>query len=202
LYKFIFLLVLGCNQEYNIGGNDNNRSPVTVGIVDTAGSPPIIVDTSVIVDTGDDPELEIPLLSEMLVIPGFYDFGELKINCTDEYEATISSVGTATLIVDSWDYNNTMGMSMETDIELPLTLEPGEEATIKFTYEEIDLISDMGRLHIDSNDFMDPHQAITHQGHGVPTGTQTDNFSQGGESKADILFVIDNSCSMEMSKKH
>ena len=196
MYKFIFLLVLGCNQEYNIGGNDNNRSPVTVGIVDTAGSPPIIVDTSVIVDTGDDPELEIPLLSEMLVIPGFYDFGELKINCTDEYEATISSVGTATLIVDSWDYNNTMGMSMETDIELPLTLEPGEEATIKFTYEEEDLISDMGRLHIDSNDFMDPHQTITHQGHGVPTGTQTDNFSQGGESKADILFVIDNSCSM------
>ena len=199
MYRFLFLLVLvGCNQEYDI--IDGGKGPNVVVVVDTSshdsGIPPLTTDTSETTDTGTDPELKPPSLPEMLITPGFYDFGELKINCTDEYEATISSIGNAPLIIDSWDYNNTVGMSMETDIELPLTLEPGEEATIKFTYEEIDLISDMGRLHVDSNDFMDPHQTITHQGHGVPTGTQIDNFSQGGESKADILFVIDNSCSM------
>jgi len=191
-------LVAACVNDYDIRDKKNRVRPAldTAAVYDTSVPTSPIDSVPYTIDTGDDPELVPPSLPEMLVIPGFFDFGELKINCSDEYEATIMSVGNVPLIIDSWDYNNTVGMSMETDIELPLTLEPGEEATIKFTYEEIDLISDMGRLHIDSNDFTDPHQTITHQGHGVPTGTQTDNFSQGGESKADILFVIDNSCSM------
>ena len=190
-------LVAACVNDYDIRDNKNGVLGALDSVVyDTSGTPGLTDSVPYTIDTGDDPELVPPSLPEMLVIPGFFDFGELKINCSDEYEATIMSVGNAPLIIDSWDYNNTVGMSMETDIELPLTLAPGEEASITFTYEEIDLIADMGRLYIDSNDFMDPHQTITHQGYGVPTGTQTDNFSQGGESKADILFVIDNSCSM------
>ena len=190
-------LVAACVNDYDIRNKKNGVQPaLDIVVYDTSVPTPPTDSVPYTIDTGDDPELVPPSLPEMLVIPGFFDFGELKINCSDEYEATIMSVGNVPLIIDNWEYSSTDGMSMETDIELPLTLEPGEEATIKFTYEEEDLISDMGRLHIDSNDFMDPHQTITHQGHGVPTGTQTDNFSQGGESKADILFVIDNSCSM------
>ena len=190
-------LVAACVNDYDIRDNKNGVQPaLDIVVYDTSVPTPLTDSVPYTIDTGDDPELVPPSLPEMLITPEFYDFGELKINCTDDYEATISSIGNAPLIIDSWDYNNTVGMSMETDIELPLTLAPGEEASITFTYEEIDLIADMGRLYIDSNDFMDPHQTITHQGYGVPTGTQTDNFSQGGESKADILFVIDNSCSM------
>jgi len=198
MYKLLFLLALvGCNQEYDIVNGD--KGPTAVGFdspTDEPGTSTSTIDTSRIIDTGTDPELEPPSLPEMLVTPGFYDFGELQINCTDEYEATISSVGTEPLIVESWIYNETSGLTMETDIELPLTLDPGEEATVRFVYEEEDLLIDRGRLYIDSNDFMDPTQLISHEGQGVPTGTQTDNFSQGGESKADILFVVDNSCSM------
>ncbi len=190
-------LVAACVNDYDIRNKKNGVDPVLDSVIyDTSGTPVLTDSVPYTVDTGDDPALEPPSLPEMLVTPEFYDFGELKIHCTDDYVATISSIGNAPLTIDSWDYNNTDGMSMETDIELPLTLDPGEEVIVKFTYEEEDLVADMGRLYIDSNDFMDPHQTITHQGQGVPTGTQTDNFSQGGESKADILFVIDNSCSM------
>ena len=37
---------------------------------------------------------------------------------------------------------------------------------------------------------------ISHGGQGVVSGEQIDVYEQGGESKSDILFVIDNSCSM------
>ena len=160
LYRFLFLLVLiGCNQEYDIVNDGKNPNAIVVADTSTpdSGFPPATVDTPYTIDTGDDPELELPTWPEMLVTPEFYDFGELKINCSDEYEATISSVGTEPLIVESWIYNETAGLTMETDIELPLTLAPGEEATIKFIYEEDDLFADRGRLYIDSNDFMGPN---------------------------------------------
>ena len=181
------LLLFSCSNEYGISKHKNAPNIVVDTAVEDTGTPPLPVDTS---DTG--PEL-VPLIH---IDPYDHDFGEVVANCSEEYGVTVSSVGTAALIIEELYYINTPDLSMVFGQQLPLTLEPGEETIISFEYDEDDLTADLGTLYIYSNALGKSEQKVTHRGQGVPAGTQVDTFSQGGESKADILFVIDNSCSM------
>ena len=183
-----FLFLLGCSQEYGVSPSEHLANL----IVDTA-----TYETTTTIPTRDlTPPTDIEFIPRIFVDPIDYDFGDLLINCHDEYDLTISSIGTAPLTIDDLVYVNTPELSMDTEVNLPFTLSPGEDLTITFSYDEEDLHFDVGTLYIFSNAQGKHEQRATHEGTGVPHGTQTDVFEQEEIRKSDILFVIDNSCSM------
>ncbi len=81
-----------------------------------------------------------------------------------------------------------------------LTLQPGGMAPVTFqaAYRPIDVGSDSGAVAIDA---IQNGQSITYlvglQGRGDTTGVQIDTYTQDLQPKADILLVIDDSCSMQ-----
>ena len=187
------LFLLGCSPEYGVSPSDG----IPKFIADTATYE---TTTTTIPERVPDPPDDIDFEPRILVEPLDYDFGELLINCHDEYDLTISSVGTAPLIIDDLLYINTPELSMDTTVNLPLTLKPGEELVITFSYDEEDLHTDTGSLYIYSNALGKNEQKATHEGVGIPHGTHTDVFEQEEIRKSDILFVIDNSCSMSQEQ--
>jgi len=128
-----FLFLLGCSPEYGVSPND--------GLAD------ILVDTATYVTTSTTIPTRIPEAPDdvdfvplIFVDPIDYDFGDLPINCHDEYDLTISSIGTAPLVIEDLMYINTPELSMDTEVNLPFTLAPGEDLVITFSYDEEDTL--------------------------------------------------------------
>ena len=165
-------LLISCSQEYRIG-EKNKQNPATQAdsayIIDT--SAPIPKDTA---DTGGVEEDLYPMIE---ITPYDYDFGDVHLNCSEEYELTISSTGTSPLVIDELIYINTPDLSMS-----------------------YDLFEDIGRLYIYSNARGKSEQKVSHYGQGVIAGSQIDVFEHEQINKADILFVVDNSCSMSQEQ--
>tara|TARA_R100000951_G_scaffold90931_2_gene79268 strand:+ start:563 stop:1864 length:1302 start_codon:yes stop_codon:yes gene_type:complete len=186
------LLLFSCSSEYGIDKHKNAPDIVvdTAVVVTDSGMtlPPLVEETA---DTGDEP---VPLIQ---VSPYDHNFGDLTIGCSDSYEVVISSIGTAPLIIDEFIYINSPDLSMSYDFTLPLVLDPGEYATILFEYDEDDLFEDNGKLYIYSNAKGKSEQRVNHYGQGVIADSHIDVFSFEKVNKADILFVVDNSCSMD-----
>ena len=186
------LLLFSCSSEYGINKSKNapDIAVDTAAVVTDSGItlPPLTEETA---DTGEAP---VPLIQ---VSPYDHNFGDLTIGCSDSYEVTISSIGTAPLVIDEMLYINSPDLSMSYDFTLPLVLDPGEDVTILFEYNEDDLFEDYGKLYIYSNALGKSEQRVDHYGQGVIAGSHIDAFAFEQISKADILFVVDNSCSME-----
>jgi hypothetical protein len=180
------LFLLACSPEYGIKNNN---------IIDPIG------DTAVEQQTIPPVQMDIPTPPEetyaaIHVEPYDYDFGEVDVNCEYEYDVVITSIGTEPLIIDNLDYAHTPELELIGNHKFPIYLEPGDTLVLTFEYNEVDLIPDTGRMFIYSNALGKREQMITHQGVGVATGNKIDLFEQEEINKADILFVIDNSCSM------
>ena len=161
---------------------------VSVDTVDT-GYPPLIVNPP---DSTREPDP----FALIHIEPYDYDFGEVYVNCEYEYDVVISSVGTGPLIIDDITYSSTPELSLATEYALPIIIKPGDSMTLTFEFNEVDLIQDSGRMYIYSNALGKTTQMVTNMGIGKANGSHTDVFEQEEISKADILFVIDNSCSM------
>ena len=180
------LFLLACSPEYGIKNNN---------IIDPIG------DTAVEQQTIPPVKMDIPTPPEetyaaIHVEPYDYDFGEVDVNCENEYDVVVTSIGTEPLIIDNLDYAHTPELELIGNHKFPIYLEPGDTLVLTFEYNEVDLIPDTGRMFIYSNALGKREQMITHQGVGVATGNKIDVFEQEEINKADILFVIDNSCSM------
>jgi len=189
LQKLLFLfLLIGCTQEYNFDKKGGVPGPVVTTDTATATEPPFIVLPP---HPGEaDPYAKIH------IEPYDYDFGEVDVNCIYEYDVTISSIGTGPLTIEDLTYDSTPELSLISKYSLPIIIDPGDSITLTFEFNEVDLIPDVGRLHITSNALGKTQQMVTNQGVGIATGNHIDVFEQEEISKADILFVVDNSCSM------
>ena len=189
MQKLLFLfLLIGCTQEYNFDKKGGVPGPVVTTDTATVTEPPLVVLPP---HPGEaDPYAQIH------IEPYDYDFGEVEVNCEYEYDVVVSSTGTGPLVIDNVDYASTPELSLVTEYDFPLSIEPGENITFTFKFNEVDTIADTGRMYIYSNALGKTSQMITNQGVGKPSGNQVDVFTQEEISKADILFVVDNSCSM------
>jgi len=178
----------GCSPEYDIRDNKGFPSPTpdTQSTVDSPKDPPFLVGEPNIKEKN-------PLI---LLEPYDYVFEDVLVNCSDEYDVRIANVGDATLDIYEWAYTNTPDLSMTSLLEPPFSLEPGEDTFVTFKLDENDTIEDVGKLYISSNALGKPEQVVKHNGQGQAWGSQIDVFEQEEISKADILFVVDNSCSM------
>ena len=130
-----------------------------------------------------------------MVTPAIHDFGQVDIPCTDTVDVLLTSIGDDPVTITDIEYTSggTLGIDPSW-LTLPLTLEPGKTAVLPVQVDTTLPGTDFGALTITSDD---PE--------GVDTAEQTvevaaqsveEEFTEPGIPPVDILFLIDQSCSM------
>jgi hypothetical protein len=150
----------------------------------------------------DDPdESEVPvdltgrgITPELEIDPPFYDFGDALIPCAEDVSVALRNVGREPLEILSLDYAGDQ-MVLHHEHALPVTLEPGEEVGVSVTYEPSVEGGAIGTMSVESND---PRGVLTgdQQGESGYGGTAVDGFEIPDDPPVDILFAVDQSCSM------
>jgi len=147
-------------------------------------------------DDRDEPEvvvdlLGIGLLPELAIVPEHYAFAA---GCAGVKDIELRNVGDETLIIDGISYDAGAELSLIDANVLPLVLEPGTLATVTVQYEPVAVGAVLGTLEVSSNDPAGPKTAEQ----SGETGTDVvDTFVVPDNPPVDILFAIDESCSME-----
>ena len=138
-----------------------------------------------------------PLLE---VTPDEVDFGVLYVGCDEVRQILVKNAGSASLSVTGFDYGaNSEELSFDAfeDVNgpLPWDLVPGSELEVWVDYAPLDEGQDLATLTVESTD---PTGAVTaiHLGEGRLYGEQLDVFQQATSGQVDILFAVDQSCSM------
>jgi hypothetical protein len=164
--------------------------------------------TSVLIDSNDpdEPQVGVPLTAEGLapeitVSPESYDFGTMYIGCVGTHTVNIANTGNAPLEVTEIDY---ISASNDLDFDdnaavngpLPWIIPAGESRDVMVAYTPLDDYADDGYLAVTSNDPFRGQAQAFQTGGGSLYGENLDLFDQPIRGSTDILFVIDNSCSM------
>ena len=135
----------------------------------------------------------------ILIDPPVWDFGNQGVFCEADVDLEVRSTGNSPVTIDTWSFTSlpsTSAMSWSTtDLYEGLVLDPEQSAiiTIHFTAEDLD--SYEGALSVAVVEDI-PAAEATQTGAGVGGDWVTDSFIQEGNYDTDILWVIDNSCSM------
>ncbi|MAG27656.1 hypothetical protein CMI47_19165 [Candidatus Pacearchaeota archaeon] len=167
-------------------------------------------DTNTILIQSNDPEdrtVRIPVNGSgdapvIDVEPSYYDFGNINVGCDDTLPVVISNIGNVDLEVSSINYfishpvNLDINKNDQENGMFPWIISPGSSVEIFIDYLPLDNILDIGYLEISSNDPVTPVETVDQEGHGDYFAFALDSFEQKEDAMSDILFVIDNSCSM------
>tara|TARA_R110000824_G_scaffold92217_9_gene223927 strand:+ start:7238 stop:8806 length:1569 start_codon:yes stop_codon:yes gene_type:complete len=144
--------------------------------------------------SGDAPVIDIT--------PADYDFGNTLIGCEEVVEVTISNIGNVDLVIDRIDYFVTFPADLGIyDFEavygpLPWTLAPGESMVLEIFYYPTDVDIDYGSIEVYSNDPQTPLAEAEQEAIGIYDGVYEETFEQDNIDSVDIMFIVDNSCSM------
>ena len=139
------------------------------------------------------------------IVPPQMDFGSSKVDCaTPDREINIYNLGAAgcaaSITVTKVEIDPSTNLSKEFQLRsvptLPRTLTSGQNMVVKARYKPADLGVDFGTLNVENSVAGQSPLPIPLAGEGVSSSEQKDVFSQLRQPKADILFVIDDSCSM------
>jgi len=136
----------------------------------------------------------------MSVEPQIYDFGDLTLGCLREETITIRNDGNLDLEIS--DINQLVTQPQDLDVtygslsDFPWLVKPGQELDIYVEYEPADLGFDEQILTIENNDPLKKLFDVNQEGEGLEQIQVTDTWIQEEISSLDILWVIDNSCSM------
>ena len=134
------------------------------------------------------------------VFPEDIDLGELFIGCDSDDQVTFMNLGNMDLIIE--DVTQLTSLPQEIYIDygnlpvFPWTLIPGEFYTTTINYKPRDIGQDDSRLEIKTNDPEKPTYEIRQYGEGVIEEWLIDSWEQEEQAILDILWVIDNSGSM------
>lgn len=133
---------------------------------------------------------------ELLLTPKEYSFGDVGVGCKKSLEVEIVNVGNSILNVTGFNF---LSPSYELESEYPYppwALSPGDIVPVWIDYEPEDESADISFIKVYSDD---PKQDIalgTYSGQGVSNGKNIDIYETPIESKVDIIFALDWSCSM------
>lgn len=165
--------------------------------------------TRVLIDSNDpdEPQVGVELRAEGLapaieVTPESYAFGTLYLGCEAEHLVRIANVGNADLVVSDLDYVSESS-DLHFDVNeaangpLPWTIAPDASLSVLVDYVPLDDRDDDGFLTVTSNDPYKPQVKSSQTGVGELYGERNlDLFEQPIRGLSDILFIVDNSCSM------
>ncbi len=138
--------------------------------------------------------------SDIEVVPGDLDFGVVTVGCNSpELQVTVYNLGTIALnvadiyIEDPADPNFEIRQAPNT----PFSLNGGQSFQVKLRYHPQDTNVHRSALYIVSDASNDDMLIVPLFGRGTNISDQTDVFHQPTEVKSDVLFVVDNSGSMQ-----
>lgn len=132
------------------------------------------------------------------VTPPTYDFGSPYIGCLLEQPINIANVGNADLVVDKLEFaTGSIDFAFDRNGNAPpFTVTAGDSVDVFVNYQGLDIFEDKAYLTVESNDPWTPEVLVNAKGVALVYGDNADVFEQPLKKSADILFVVDNSCSM------
>ena len=161
---------------------------------------------SMIVASNDreNSQVSLSLLAEGLapavhLDPPSFDFGNRELGCVGQVDVTISNIGRAPLVIGDVfyeDFSSEQELSLVSNLGPGDTLNPNESEVVSIHYVPEDVEFDSGVLHVESNDPSTPDATAQQFGLASYGENQLDQYLQQGNNATDILFVVDNSCSM------
>ena len=151
-------------------------------------------------DDPDSPVVTVDLFGqggvpELQISPATHQF-ESFIPCGEELDVEFKNIGTEPLEITDVTYRAGDLLSFDPrGNALPLVLDPGEAIEVGVVFEATRAGSDTGTIEVTSND---PRGVVTadQSGEGVYASEQTESFTEPGIPPVDVMFLIDNSCSM------
>lgn len=145
---------------------------------------------------------------QVVVDPDPYDFGANYLECFSEQSFDVKNIGDTDLEITNIEYYTSFPNHYTIDYDhasngnFPWTIAPGMFNTVYVSYEPYDVTVDTSFLKIHSNDPLNPIFLAHQFGEGDYYATVTDTFQQSNVLETDILFVVDNSCSMGTWQQH
>ncbi len=126
------------------------------------------------------------------------EFTDVGVGCEASAEIVIRNVGPTTLILENVVISSTSDEFIVDDVGLDgAVLHTGDELTALVVYAPQDEVPDSAEFLVYSNDPAMPLAASEVTGSAVLTPATEDEFLQGSTvPEADILWVVDNTCSM------
>lgn len=168
------------------------------------------VDSAMLYILSNDPDtelIEIPLLGQgdapvIEVTPDYHDFSTVFLGCDEKIEVFITNVGNVALEINDIEYFATVPVDFSLENyedalgPLPWIIAPNDSVMLSVEYIPRDLLDDEAYIEIMSNDPIKPIEVADQLGLGDYEDIIADEFDQDGNARSDILFIIDNSCSM------
>jgi hypothetical protein len=155
----------------------------------------------------DTPTVPVTLLGDgsapvISIEPDTFDFESVLVGCEESLDVTVTNIGDVELIIDQIDYFVTYPTDFAIeDYEdvygvLPWILSPGDTVVLQVYYYPTDIDTDAGVIEIQSNDPQTPIAIADQVADGAYSSTYEETFEQDEIDAVDILFVVDNLCSM------
>jgi hypothetical protein len=151
-------------------------------------------------DDPDTPNVPVELVGaglvpELKITPSPVGFGEVFIGCTKTMDVSVSNVGTDKLIVESL-VGAGDGFGLVNSNAMPLILDPAAYAPLQVSFTATVEGTKKGSITSVSNEPL--HERGTEMtAKGIYAGEQTDTWEVPTDPPADILFFVDQSCSMD-----
>ncbi|MFK7928308.1 MAG: choice-of-anchor D domain-containing protein [Myxococcota bacterium] len=155
----------------------------------------------VLSDDSFTPAVAVDLVGEghvpwLKIDPPNLDFGVENIGCVAEQTMTLSNVGNEPLEISALDWSADADLRMLGAPALPLTISPGGSTTVDVVFEPLVESVQDSVLSVVSND---PRgEVLAGQiGEGAYEGDHVEEFDMPVAPPVDILFAVDQSCSMK-----
>ena len=193
---------LGAEEGYTLQAGEIIDIPVTY-IPETFETNEAVI--SITSSDEDEPYIEVPVIGNgdapvISVDPLEYDYGIISIGCDNEERITIANEGNLPLIINSVIQMVTQPMDILLEYgalpEPPWTIDPGNELDFLVSYVPMDTGIDASSIEIVSNDPQTPSVTAIQDGVGDVEQWITDQYEQEEIPLLDVLWVIDNSGSM------
>ncbi len=152
-------------------------------------------------DDPDEPETLVDLIGfgsvpELQITPDPHDFGTHFVPCGDFTTLTLENIGGDRLTIDSIEHVSDGSMALDDPNVFPVELDPGQFTSVNVSFTAETAGDFMGELQVQSND---PRGLVTADqfGAGDYAATNADSFTIPEDPPVDILFAVDQSCSMD-----
>lgn len=137
------------------------------------------------------------------VLPSFVDFGAVQVGCASPKRSVeVFSLASAKCKGDVLISKIQIGIGapsfrINAAPHLPLALKPGQSVSVELAYKPTSLGQERGTLELQNDIPWQSPVVLPLVGEGVNADAQRDVFRQRANPLADILFIVDDSCSME-----
>ena len=182
-----FMLPAGASQDIEVSFTPYGVNMQTKALISSNDSEVEVASVDLL-GQGQVPELKID--------PDPYDYGKTYVGCAREGIVNLSNIGTGPLTVNYIDAYNDGQFLLEVPVTLPYELQPGDNFDIYLDFDPDADLQYSGELSVTSTEPMGTRIA-TQTGEGKYTAVYKDDFEVPVNPPADIMFLVDQSCSMD-----